>query len=475
MPDPTDRAAEDVAAYVGDLRDRLRRLERVVTGTADEPPPGNLAEIRDGGAIKTASRTHLDFGDGLATSVSGVDPATTTVSSGAATRLLAAGTSSVSAGAETTVATGVSLSDTGTDAVVPVVSPAAAPSSGDLETMQAETVSGGGGLRYSAVLTSGEAWEIDIRNDSGSSRTVVWALLRVPVDVTIQRSLDGWGQDIALNKTFGYEQIVATDDRVFGFAQLNSETPRVQAYDLNAGSLTTPPQFPVTNEDDVGVYSAFNTDTDLWAIGSDGDTSTINVYRFDLAADTWSIETQVPGDRTSVAATSVGGTLVVAGGSEPGTGVVDTVDRYDVGTGSWSTGSALPFAVEATNAVALDGQMYVIGGFDASANARDTLQRYDVAADSWTTLSPHPSTIRESGNAAVDGSVYTINGTDGSFSPIRTVYEYDVQSDSWTDLSLTPLYVDEQAADSNSSSIWTIGVDSNDDFRRRLYEGVLSS
>jgi kelch-like protein 17 (actinfilin)/kelch-like protein 20 len=100
----------------------------------------------------------------------------------------------------------------------------------------------------------------------------------------------------------------------------------------------------------------------------------VDVY--DGKADRWSTApTPMPRGRWMASASTVGSTILVAGGSHLGT-YFREVDRFDPATDTWSTVATLPTERGNHAAVVIDHRVYFIGGCNAGCNRR--LAQVDV-------------------------------------------------------------------------------------------------
>jgi hypothetical protein len=135
----------------------------------------------------------------------------------------------------------------------------------------------------------------------------------------------------------------------------------------------------------------------------------VDVY--DTATDSWTSLPDMPRARDHVAVAAMDGAIYAMGGrvADPALTVAAT-DRYDLATGTWTTGLAPMPTPRAGAAVAsLGGELIVIGGSHDFVSLR-TVEAYDVADDSWRALAPVP-TARDGIQAVVfDGEVYVAGG-----------------------------------------------------------------
>lgn len=116
----------------------------------------------------------------------------------------------------------------------------------------------------------------------------------------------------------------------------------------------------------------------------------------------------MPEGRVAHAMVSMGGKLYVVGGRGPSAKVL----IFDPATG-WKTGAGMPSPRDHVGAVAVQNKIYVIGGRDSSVSKRVDI--YDTAADSWSEgpALPEPNSAMAAG-LLEDGLIHIVGGEDPS-------------------------------------------------------------
>jgi len=127
------------------------------------------------------------------------------------------------------------------------------------------------------------------------------------------------------------------------------------------------------------------------------------VYDYNVNANTWSLLTNLPGQRRVHASAIVDNYLYAIGGSDASSVYQSTNYRYDlVGAGGWTTMSPLPVALGWVKAVPYQNYIYVAGGVDAASTVVSSVYLYNTATDTWTTATSLPGVIF--------GGAFTITG-----------------------------------------------------------------
>jgi N-acetylneuraminic acid mutarotase len=187
-------------------------------------------------------------------------------------------------------------------------------------------------------------------------------------------------------------------------------------------------------------------------------TGLIEVY--DPASDVWTSWTSFPaglecGLEYHVALAVDGMVYVLGAGKDGGQTPTGQVFAYDPVADTWVTKSSMLTPRTNMAAVGLDGVIYAIGGTDGL----DVVEAYDVATDTWSSRSSAP-TRREGGYAvALDGTIYVIGGYAASGVPSDTVDAYDPAADSWSEPDSLPQAVTNAAVAAVESSVFMLGGD----------------
>jgi len=179
---------------------------------------------------------------------------------------------------------------------------------------------------------------------------------------------------------------------------------------------------------------------------------------YDPATDTWAtISTlNAPARGGGQAVVWTGSKMIVWGGDDCTVGTYTSAGGvYDPATDSWTTMSTAnaPTPRWMPNAVWTGSQMIVWGGSDATTALVNTGGIYDPASDTWTTISTTNAPAPRFMPAAVwTGSMMIVwGGEDGSLGPVNTGGGYDPATDTWTATSM----VNVPSAREEHTGVWT--------------------
>ena len=174
--------------------------------------------------------------------------------------------------------------------------------------------------------------------------------------------------------------------------------------------------------------------------GSDGSSSTLDVYRYDNATMAWTAVAPLPEALNAPAAAAIEGRVVVTGGwtesGDPG----NATYVYDPGADAWTTASPAPVAVSAAGQAVVDGELYVVGG--CSTGMCDPMQSsvavYNLAADTWRQVADYPESMAFTSCGGIDGAVYCAGGVSSVAGELTSAYSYDPGTDSWIPVADLP-------------------------------------
>jgi hypothetical protein len=205
---------------------------------------------------------------------------------------------------------------------------------------------------------------------------------------------------------------------------------------------------------------------------------TDHVWRYDLAANTWSSMPALPQARGSGNLAIIGRTLHFFGGAD-----LSRVDRkehwtlnLDGGT-SWAVAASMVDAATHRGSAVIGGKIYAVGGqkgVDAKAITQRTLQVWDPASPgAWTLLAPLPALTGGTGRShiaagtfAMNGRLMVVGGDRAYFTPIANVTSYDPATNTWKEHTPLPLKRDSAiAAAINGTLFVTTGASSNTSYK----------
>ena len=162
--------------------------------------------------------------------------------------------------------------------------------------------------------------------------------------------------------------------------------------------------------------------------------------RYSPDTDSWTATstTNAPEARSGHAAVWSGSEMIVWGGVNNNSLVLNTGGRYNPSTNSWTaTSPGQPARVEHT-AVWSGSEMIVWGGTADGHNYPNTGDRYNPSNDSWTATSiTNAPSGRELHTAVWTGSEMIVWGGEDKSGALNTGGRYDPSTDSWTATSTT--------------------------------------
>ncbi|MGI8607340.1 MAG: kelch repeat-containing protein [Gaiellaceae bacterium] len=205
---------------------------------------------------------------------------------------------------------------------------------------------------------------------------------------------------------------------------------------------------------------------------------TNHVWRYNIAANTWSSMPALPEARGSGNLAIIGRNLHFFGGAN-----LSRADRkehwilnLDGGT-SWVAAALMADAATHRGSAVIGGKIYAVGGqkgIDANAVTQRTLQVWDPASPgAWTVLAPLPALTGGTGRSHIAASTFEMNGRlmvvggdRAYFTPIANVTSYNPATNTWKEHTQLPLKRDSAiAAVINGTLFVTTGASSNTSYK----------
>jgi N-acetylneuraminic acid mutarotase len=147
--------------------------------------------------------------------------------------------------------------------------------------------------------------------------------------------------------------------------------------------------------------------------------------------------------------------MIVWGGLDPSTGLLNGGARYNPSSDTWTSMSTAnaPSGRELSTAVWTGTEMIVWGGVDGANNALNTGGRYNPANDTWTQTSLANAPIARDNHTAVwTGSGMIVwGGIDAGGTRLDTGGIYNPATDTWTTISTT----NAPKGRATHSAVWT--------------------
>jgi len=167
-------------------------------------------------------------------------------------------------------------------------------------------------------------------------------------------------------------------------------------------------------------------------IAADSNNSTKALEIYDPANDSWTAGASSLVARGTSSGAVIGGKLYITGGrAEYYLGDITTLEIYDPVSNTWTNGAPIPVAPEGAVGAAINGKFYVVGGYVRPANtATANVFIYDPATDTWTAGAPLPAPREIPAGDVINGKLYITGGTssDGTNNPVMV---YDPAMNSW--------------------------------------------
>ena len=235
----------------------------------------------------------------------------------------------------------------------------------------------------------------------------------------------------------------------FGGASLNGTT-QVHLYDPAANTWTYLTDIPVPSGSPAGLTHhglTLEGDRFIWIAGGfagpDNGPVLSNVWKYDVAANTWAAGPSLPAARGGGGLVLLGRELHYVGGTMPDRNT-DAGDHWvlnlDQASPAWVSAAPLPTPRTHLSAVTLNGKIYTLAGqhnHDVNPTDVSVVEVYNPATNSWSTAANTP-TVRshfEPSTFVRDGRIVIVGGKSDS-QELTDITEYDPLTNSWT--ALTP-------------------------------------
>jgi N-acetylneuraminic acid mutarotase len=173
--------------------------------------------------------------------------------------------------------------------------------------------------------------------------------------------------------------------------------------------------------------------------------ATDDVWRYDVATNTFSAAPSLPEARGGGAMVRMGRALHYIAGADIGR--ADRTEHWVLSLDHPSTGweplAPVPLARNHLAAEVLNGKIYVIGGQtgtnDATGNKTDVFV-WDAAADTWTAAAdlPRPLSHMSEATTVLNGRIYVAGGLTTGADDIANASVYDPTTDDWSAITSLP-------------------------------------
>jgi len=171
---------------------------------------------------------------------------------------------------------------------------------------------------------------------------------------------------------------------------------------------------------------------------------TVEVWRYDIATDTYARLPDLPEARAAGGLAYLDGVLHFFGGTNRArdreTGEHWALDLADAGAG-WTARAPLPDPRNHLGTAVIDGRIYVVGGQtgqDQASTSRSELDVYDPATDTWTRKASLPIPLSHTVATPLDGRLVVMAGQTAYNQSSASVFLYDPATDRWATASPLP-------------------------------------
>jgi N-acetylneuraminic acid mutarotase len=158
------------------------------------------------------------------------------------------------------------------------------------------------------------------------------------------------------------------------------------------------------------------------------------------ALGSWTEKAPMPTDRTGLAGAVVQNAsgqylFYTIGGSNSNNPAMRRVEAYNVATNAWTRRANLPTDRRSPSATTIGSKIYVVGGTDLTRTPTKTLYVYNQTSNTWSRKADLPAPSARGMSGVINGRLYHIvaNST-GTFGASR-LYRYNPSTDTWTRLA----------------------------------------
>ncbi len=193
--------------------------------------------------------------------------------------------------------------------------------------------------------------------------------------------------------------------------------------------------YPVTILDQATVSVGSN----LYVFGGVSTAIIANARKFD--GTTWTDIAPLPAALEFPTAVTDGTNIYILGGALVGTGTPQsTLYRYNVAANTYTPLANFTTGTWNAAAVYLGGKIYKFTGTGPATASTNVLEIYDVAGNTWAAGAPYPLSISFVGAFVQGGFIYGAGGIQsvGSIASLKT-YRYDPVGNTWDDAAITDM------------------------------------
>jgi len=225
----------------------------------------------------------------------------------------------------------------------------------------------------------------------------------------------------------------------FGTGSMATGGISIDFYALNAANSWTPiaamPQY--TQRQYAGAFAGPNS---FFIFSGDGFSGPLSdLYKYDIASNSWSAKTSRPGPGVyGAACLEFGDKIIIIGGKSPagsGQQASSLVWEYTISSDSWQQKADFPGGGRfRASAAVINGKGYLMFGVDENERMRKDMYRYDPGSDTWTRVLDFPQGIGRSYAAMrqVNNKLVMFGGYDSLNVYHKDVWFFDPAAEHWT-------------------------------------------
>jgi N-acetylneuraminic acid mutarotase len=173
----------------------------------------------------------------------------------------------------------------------------------------------------------------------------------------------------------------------------------------------------------------------FYIFGGDADGALNNMFKYDVASNTWSPVASKPGNGLiGASCMGFGDNIIFVGGKFQSGIVNDTVWQYTISTDTWRQKNNFPFGGRwRASAAVLSNYGYLLFGKNNNGFFMRELYKYDPAADVWTKIAdfPQPKGRAYASLQAVGSRLYIFGGIDTTDVYYKDSWYYVMSSNTW--------------------------------------------
>jgi len=227
------------------------------------------------------------------------------------------------------------------------------------------------------------------------------------------------------------DQAVATvGTNLYSFSGVSNGAVVANSYKFDGTVWTPIAPLPIALEYPAAVTNG----TDIFILGGVVTTPVTNVWRYNVATNTYTALAPFTTGTWNHVAVFLNGKIHKFAGTGPGTAATSVHEIYDIATNTWSAGAAFPQAVSFASGYAQGGFIWAAGGYDG-VNPVTKAYRYDPVANSWNDAAMADLPVGRWGAAyGFYNNGFVMAGGYVGTTPSNTAVSWEMATNSWSNL-----------------------------------------